>query len=229
MCTYIWQALGSLSLMCMGTHRCFFPQSYKGNNFRDLMYASLNCIPLLIWAQFLKERICSKRSKFFSLRVDPKLRKEAKIILAKFLPQNVYLFTLKQLNIMITCLGPWKLSDTTKCSLGILPVRINNIWTLRKGRGADSVDAICGPWEREEGADSVDAMYGSWEREGWSDNVDAQFHLSRLFSLIVIMSNDSERKRQNFIHYYHNVNEYSFISLVGTHGKSFSVPMLFRD
>ena len=59
--------------------------------------------------------------------------------------------------------------------------------------------------------------------------MDAQFHLSRLFSLIVIMSNDSERKRQNFIHYYHNVNEYSFISLVGTHGKSFSVPMLFRD
>ena len=43
----------------------------KGNNLHDFLFASMNNKALTTWGLLLKERICSYRSKFFPLRVDP--------------------------------------------------------------------------------------------------------------------------------------------------------------
>ena len=44
---------------------------YKGDNFCGFLFSSLEGEALLKWGLLIKERICSSRSKFFPLRVDP--------------------------------------------------------------------------------------------------------------------------------------------------------------
>ena len=48
----------------------------KKNNFCYFLFASVFDIAFPKWGQALKDRICSLRSKFFSLRVDPHWEKE---------------------------------------------------------------------------------------------------------------------------------------------------------
>ena len=55
------------------------------------MFSSSGRVALFERGQLLKERICSFRSKFFPLRVDP--TKEVKNKMAKLLPLKVYPFT----------------------------------------------------------------------------------------------------------------------------------------
>ena len=61
------------TLRCMGTLATFLPcfQTWKGDNFHDFLFASFADIAHPIWRLPLKKRICSKRSKFFPLRVNP--------------------------------------------------------------------------------------------------------------------------------------------------------------
>ena len=55
----------------MVTPLCFSSIFTKGNNFCDFLFASIDGIALPKWGLFLKERIFSKRSNFFPLRVNP--------------------------------------------------------------------------------------------------------------------------------------------------------------
>ena len=60
-----------LGLRCMDTRSFVFPSYFtKGNNFLDLMFASLVDKALPNVDLLLKERICSYGSKFFRIRVD---------------------------------------------------------------------------------------------------------------------------------------------------------------
>ena len=56
---------------CIDTPPCFFRHFPKGNNFRDFLLAFLAVIALPNWSLLFKGRICSKRSKFLSLRANP--------------------------------------------------------------------------------------------------------------------------------------------------------------
>ena len=62
------------------------------HNFCDFLFTSLDYLALLKWVQLLKERICSKWSKFFPLKVDPNYKGIKKK--AKLLPLKAYPFTL---------------------------------------------------------------------------------------------------------------------------------------
>ena len=62
---------GINELRCTGTPPFFSAMISKGDNFCHFLFASLADIALLNWGLPLKERICSKRSKFFPLRVKP--------------------------------------------------------------------------------------------------------------------------------------------------------------
>ena len=55
------------TLRYVGILPCFS----KGDNTSDFLFASLDVEAFLKWGHPLKERICSYRSKFFPLRVDP--------------------------------------------------------------------------------------------------------------------------------------------------------------
>ena len=55
----------------MGIFSCFAIIFSKGKNFHDFLFAPLSKVPLPHWGLFSKERICSKRSKFFPLRIIP--------------------------------------------------------------------------------------------------------------------------------------------------------------
>ena len=61
----------------------------QANSCRGFMFAYLENKALLKGGLFLKERICSWRSKFFPLRVDPPSRKEAKVKMEELLPLTV--------------------------------------------------------------------------------------------------------------------------------------------
>ena len=61
---------------CMGTP-LFSRHFYVGNSYCDFLFAFLDSVALLKWGLLLKQRICSCRSKFFALRVDP-IDKEGK-------------------------------------------------------------------------------------------------------------------------------------------------------
>ena len=55
----------------MGTSPYFLHHFYKDKQYCDFLFASLKDKAPLRWDLLLKERICSCRSKFFPLRVDP--------------------------------------------------------------------------------------------------------------------------------------------------------------
>ena len=57
-------------LRCI-VHLHVFQYFLKGNNFCDFLFASLDDQTLPKMGQLLKERICSHRSKFLPLKVDP--------------------------------------------------------------------------------------------------------------------------------------------------------------
>ena len=61
----------SLWLKVYGYISMFFRLFIKGNNFRDFLFACLTDVALPNRGLLSKERICSKRSKFFPLRVSP--------------------------------------------------------------------------------------------------------------------------------------------------------------
>ena len=58
-------------LRCMGTPACFSAMWSKRSNFCYFLFASLYDEIFQEMNQLLKERICSYRSKFFPLRVEP--------------------------------------------------------------------------------------------------------------------------------------------------------------
>ena len=60
-----------LQLSLMGTLPIFFNSFTKGNNFCDFQFAPMDNETLPKKDLFLQERICSKWSKFFCVRVDP--------------------------------------------------------------------------------------------------------------------------------------------------------------
>ena len=73
--------------LCVGTGNCLMMEQYllhvlvhlhgfsniatKGDNFFDFLFACLYEKAPKILSPLFKDRICSKRSKFFPLRVDP--------------------------------------------------------------------------------------------------------------------------------------------------------------
>ena len=60
-------------IRCMGTPQFFSTMFRKGDNFRDFLFAYLTDKVFPIWTLLLKERICSKGSKFFPFWDDPNL------------------------------------------------------------------------------------------------------------------------------------------------------------
>ena len=68
----------------------------KGNDFCDFLFASLDDKALSKAGLLLKVGICSYRSKFFPLRVDP-IEKEGKMKMAELLSQKVSTLTIKAL------------------------------------------------------------------------------------------------------------------------------------
>ena len=54
----------------MATLPCF-SAIFQREHFYDFLFASLDSIALPKWGLLLKKGICSLKSKFFSLRVDP--------------------------------------------------------------------------------------------------------------------------------------------------------------
>ena len=69
-----------------GIFFCFF---FKGDNFSDFQFTSLDDEDLKC-DLLLKERICSKGSKFFPLRADPAQEEQQKLKWQELLPMNVY-------------------------------------------------------------------------------------------------------------------------------------------
>ena len=70
---YGWKVKLVLSLidMVFGYTVTFYYHFNKGNNFSNFLIVSLIVLALLKWGLLFKERICSWRSKFFPVRVDP--------------------------------------------------------------------------------------------------------------------------------------------------------------
>ena len=50
----------------------------EGNKFRNFLFSTLADESLQTWGQYLKERICSWKSKFFPLRIEPHVEAEQK-------------------------------------------------------------------------------------------------------------------------------------------------------
>ena len=67
----------------------FFCYFFMGNNFCDLLFAPLDDTDFPKLGPLLKERICSKWSKFFPFRVDP-YEKEGNNKVINLLPLKVY-------------------------------------------------------------------------------------------------------------------------------------------
>ena len=72
----------------------FFHNFYQRNDLDDFLFSSLNGKALPKWGLLLKERICSSRSKFFPLRVDPseKAGKDEKGNVASFESVHIHVF-----------------------------------------------------------------------------------------------------------------------------------------
>ena len=77
-CYGIWLFLMSFLKCVYGYSFHVFSAIFtKGNNFGDFLFSTLGNKIFPQWDLILKLRICSSRSKFFPLRVDP-LQKEGK-------------------------------------------------------------------------------------------------------------------------------------------------------
>lgn len=70
-----------------------FHRFYEGSSFHGLLFDAVVGLVHLDWNLLLLEGICTKRSKFLHLRVDPAWRVR-KILVAELLPCRVYLCTL---------------------------------------------------------------------------------------------------------------------------------------
>ena len=87
----------------MGYTAMFFHQFYRERQLLILLFASLADTAFPNWGLLLKERICSKRSKFFSLRVNPSREKGSKYVNDSYFPWNTHLKSEVQLLYIALC------------------------------------------------------------------------------------------------------------------------------
>ena len=88
----------------------------KGDNFSGFLFASLDDVAFLRLGLLLQERICSKGSKFFPVRVDP-LSWEAENKMKELLPLKVSLLTLTLVELHVGCLIRFLCSYSTNLGL----------------------------------------------------------------------------------------------------------------
>ena len=62
----------------------------RGTIFNDFLFTPWDDVAVVNCVLFLRERICHKRSEFFSLRVDTPVKKGGKIKMTELLPLKVY-------------------------------------------------------------------------------------------------------------------------------------------